>query len=116
MVGVARSKDSAEADAPVDINNSIKEKTMEENKTPEVDLDAVRSETAVSVRSEVAKEAKEILALATKHHKRDLADVSIAEGHSLEQFRGILLNQIADDKPLETPVERHLAVTGLKQD
>ena len=30
MVGVARSKDSAEADAPVDINNSIKEKTMEE--------------------------------------------------------------------------------------
>jgi HK97 family phage major capsid protein len=77
---------------------------MEENKTPEVDLEAVRSETAVSVRSEVAKEAKEILALATKHHKRDLADVSIAEGHSLEQFRGLLLNQIADDKPLETPV------------
>ena len=104
MVGVARSKDSAEVEAPVEINNSIKEKKMEENKTPEVDLEAVRSETAVSVRSEVAKEAKEILALATKHNKRDLADVSIAEGHSLEQFRGILLNEIADDKPLETPV------------
>jgi len=107
MVGVARSKDSAEVverETPVETNNSIKEKTMEENKTPEVDLETVRSETAVSVRSEVAKEAKEILALATKHNKRDLADVSIAEGHSLEQFRGILLNNIADDKPLETPV------------
>jgi len=106
-IGVARSKDSAEVverETPVEINNSIKEKTMEENKTPEVDLEAVRSETAVSVRSEVAKEAKEILALATKHNKRDLADVSIAEGHSLEQFRGILLNNISDEKPLETPV------------
>jgi len=107
MVGVARSKDSAEVverETPVEINKIKKEKTMEENKTPEVDLEAVRSETAVSVRSEVAKEAKEILALATKHNKRDLADVSIAEGHSLEQFRGILLNNISDEKPLETPV------------
>ena len=104
-IGVARSKDSAETQKiSVDNNFSKKGKEMDDIKAPEVDLEAVRSEARVSVRSEVAKEAKEILALATKHNKRDLADASIAEGHTLEQFRGILLENIADDQPLETPV------------
>lgn len=109
QIGVARSQESAEVKAPVE-NKPIMEKTMEENKTPEVDLEAVRSEAAIVARSEVAKEAKEILALATKHNKRDLADASIAEGHSLEQFRGILLDSI-ENVVLDTPP----AEVGLNQ-
>ena len=104
MVGVARSKDSAEVNTPVINNNNLKEIKMTEEIKSEVNLDEVRSEATVVARSAVAKEAKEILALATKHNKRDLADASIGEGHTLEQFRGILLNNISDDTPLETPV------------
>ena len=104
MVGVARSKDSAEVNTPVINNNHLKEIKMTEEIKSEVNLDEVRSEATVVARSAVAKEAKEILALATKHNKRDLADASIGEGHTLEQFRGILLNNISDDTPLETPV------------
>ena len=102
MVGVARSKDAAEQSV-VEDKLITKERKMEENVTPEVNLDDVRSEAAVSARSDFAKEAKEIIALATKHNKRDLADDSIAQGHSLEQFRGILLENISNDAPLETP-------------
>ena len=104
MIGVARSKDTAEVNAPVINNNITKDIKMTEEIKSEVNLDEVRSEATVVARSAVAKEAKEILALATKHHKRDLADASIGEGHTLEQFRGILLNNISDDTPLETPV------------
>ena len=43
------------------------------------------------------------MALATAHHKRDLADASIAEGHTVEQFRGILLDNISNNAVLETP-------------
>ena len=104
LVGVARSKDTAEVNTPVINNNHLKEIKMTEEIKSEVNLDEVRSEATVVARSAVAKEAKEILALATKHNKRDLADASIGEGHTLEQFRGILLNNISDDTPLETPV------------
>lgn len=104
LIGVARSKDTAEVNTPVINNNHLKEIKMTEEIKSEVNLDEVRSEATVVARSAVAKEAKEILALATKHNKRDLADASIGEGHTLEQFRGILLNNISDDTPLETPV------------
>ena len=41
--------------------------------------------------------------LAVRHNRRDLADKAIQDGNSVEEFRGILLDQIATDKPLETP-------------
>lgn len=48
------------------------------------------------------KEVSEIISLATRHNKRDLADKAIASGMSIDQFRGALLDQIGD-KPLEAP-------------
>ena len=48
------------------------------------------------------KEVSEIISLATRHNKRDLADKAIASGMSIDQFRGALLDQIGD-KPLESP-------------
>ena len=47
-----------------------------------------------------AKDNKEILALATRHNRRDLADEAIAVNMPLDQFRGQLLEQI-ESKPLE---------------
>ena len=49
--------------------------------------------------------SKEILDLAARHNKRDLADEAISEGLSVEEFRGVLLENISNDKPLETPSE-----------
>ena len=43
--------------------------------------------------------------LAVKHNKRDLADKAIQEGVSVEEFRGILLENISNNTPLETPSE-----------
>ena len=103
MVGVARSQDNAEVNAPVINNNLKKDIKMTEEIKSEVNLDEVRSEATVVARSAVAKEAKEIMALATAHHKRDLADASIAEGHTVEQFRGILLDNISNNAVLDTP-------------
>ena len=103
MVGVARSQETAEVNAPVINNNLKKEIKMTEEVKSEVNLDEIRSEATVVARSAVAKEAKEIMALATAHHKRDLADASIAEGHTVEQFRGILLDNISNNAVLETP-------------
>ena len=48
-----------------------------------------------------AKDNKEILALATRHNRRDLADEAIAVNLPLDQFRGQLLEQI-ESKPLES--------------
>lgn len=50
------------------------------------------------------KEISEILALGTRHNQRDLAERSIVEGKTLEQFRGELLATL-ESKPLEKPLE-----------
>jgi HK97 family phage major capsid protein len=59
----------------------------------------IGADAAVAKRN---REIAEILNLATKHNQRDLANDSIGKGLSIEQFRGVLLEKIAD-KPLETP-------------
>ena len=101
MVGVARSQESAETEVSVN-NNITKEIKMTEEVKSEVNLDEVRSEATIVARSAVAKEAKEIMALATAHNKRDLA--SLIEGHTVEQFRGILLDNLSSNAVLETPI------------
>jgi HK97 family phage major capsid protein/HK97 family phage prohead protease len=62
-------------------------------------VEVIGADAAVAKRN---KEIAEILNLATKHNQRDLANDSIGKGLSIEQFRGVLLEKIAD-KPLETP-------------
>ena len=92
-VGVGRSKEIAEK-ARIEI--------MSEEKK-EINLDDVRSESAEAAKKEFARNSKEILDLAVKHNKRDLAHQAISEGKSVEEFRGLLLDNISNDVPLETP-------------
>jgi HK97 family phage major capsid protein len=95
LVGFARSQ---EKKAQIEINpNSNKERKMEnvENKAPEVNLE--------DMKRDFAKEAKAIIDLGVQHNKRDMANEAIANGATLAQFRGQLLETIANDKPLDLP-------------
>ena len=83
-VGVGRSNESSsEPENPVPTVEVI---TMEQNQ------EAVRQETLASYQKEVG----EILDLAAKHNQRKLADEAIRKGYNLAQFRGLLLDKIAD--------------------
>lgn len=97
LVGFARSK---EKKAQIKINPNSKqdrkmENKVEETKTPEVNVE--------DMKRDFAKEAKAIIDLGVQHNKRDLANEAIAKGASLAQFRGTLLETIANDKPLDLP-------------
>ncbi len=93
QVGVGRSKDK---------QTTIKVKTMTEEVKNEINLDEVREQSVAEAKAEFVKNSKEIMDLAVRHNRRDLADKAIQDGNSVEEFRGILLENIATDKPLET--------------
>ncbi len=93
LVGVGRSKDKQNT-------NNIEVITME-NK--DINLDEVRSQTIDEAKAEFKRNSKEIIDLAARHNKRDLADKAIADGISVEEFRGVLLENISNNTPLETP-------------
>ena len=95
LVGVGRSKDKQNT-------NNIEVITME-NK--DINLDEVRSQTIDEAKAEFKRNSKEIIDLAARHNKRDLADKAIADGISVEEFRGVLLENISNNTPLETPSE-----------
>ena len=92
-VGVGRSEDK---------QSTLKVKTMTEEVKQEINLDEVREQSAAEAKAEFVKNSKEIMDLAAKHNRRDLADKAIQDGVSVEEFRGVLLDNIANDKPLET--------------
>ena len=92
-VGVGRSEDK---------QTTIKVKTMTEEVKNEINLDEVREQSVAEAKAEFVRNSKEIMDLAVRHNRRDLADKAIQDGNSVEEFRGILLDQIATDKPLET--------------
>ena len=93
QVGVGRSKDK---------QTTIKVKTMTEEVKNEINLDEVREQSVAEAKAEFVRNSKEIMDLAVRHNRRDLADKAIQDGNSVEEFRGILLENIATDKPLET--------------
>ena len=95
LVGVGRSKDKQTI-------NNIEVITME-NK--DINLDEVRTQTIDEAKAEFKRNSKEIIDLAVRHNKRDLADKAIADGISVEEFRGVLLENISNNTPLETPSE-----------
>jgi len=73
---------------------------MSENtETQGIDLEAAKAEAVRAAR----KNDSEILELAARHNKRDLGEQAIKRGVSLEDFRGDLLEDIANEKPLDTP-------------
>lgn len=97
LVGFARSK---EKKAQIEINPNSKQERKMENKVEETKTPEVNPE---EMKRDFAKEAKAIIDLGVQHNKRDLANEAIANGASLAQFRGTLLETIANDKPLDLP-------------
>lgn len=95
LVGVGRSKDKQKT-------QTIKVEIME-NEKQEINLDEVRSQSVAEARAEFKRDSKEIIDLAARHNKRDLANKAISEGASVEEFRGQLLNELANNTPLDTP-------------
>ncbi len=93
QVGVGRSKNKL---------SNIEVKTMTEEVKSEINLDEVREKSVAEAREQFQRNSKEIIDLAAKHNRRDLADKAIQEGISVEEFRGVLLDNISNDKPLET--------------
>ena len=95
LVGVGRSKDKQKT-------QTTKVEIME-NEKQEINLDEVRSQSVAEARAEFKRDSKEIIDLAARHNKRDLANKAISEGASVEEFRGQLLNELANNTPLDTP-------------
>ena len=103
---------SIPADTQVGIGRA--EKTLIENKKKEVmetkteivaETPSFDAEKIVGERlAERARTNKEILALAKRHNRRDLADQAIAGNVELDQFRGQLLSQI-ESKPLDVQAD-----------
>jgi HK97 family phage major capsid protein/HK97 family phage prohead protease len=102
LVGFGRSKDVQVK------SNKPEEITMEntENKTPEVNPNEIREQ--------LAKDNAAILDLAAKHNKRDLGHEAVSAGISLEQFRGQLLETLAN-KPLDLPSNVEMKETEQRQ-
>jgi len=71
------------------------------NMTEENQVDV--RQVSESAKAEAQASFTEILALGKHHNQRDLADKAIQRGLSVEQFKGELLETIANNKPLETP-------------
>ncbi len=95
-VGIGRSKNK---------QTHIEVKQVENENNQDVNLDEVRSQASDAAKAEFKRNSKEIIDLAVRHNKRDLADKAISEGSSVEEFRGILLDNISNNSPLETPSE-----------
>ena len=98
LVGVGRSISEP-------LNPTIR---TEEKQMSDIDLDAVRQEAAKAAQ----KSAKEIMTLARKHSRADLGEDAIGRGVSVDEFRGELLEVIAN-KPLETPA--HVVDAPIKE-
>ena len=79
------------------------EKEMED--INEINLDEVKSQAFVEAQADFKRNSKEIIDLAKRHNKADLGNQAIQDGLSVEEFRGMLLENISNDKPLETPSE-----------
>ena len=91
LVGVGRS-----AEVPkviVESNNPMEGHKM----TDQVDVAAIEAEA----RKAAQKSAAQIVELGARHNQADLARKAIAEGRSIEEFRGELLETIGSEKALE---------------
>ena len=105
-VGVGRSETNLNFKQEIKMEKEIKQ---------DINLDEVRSKTVEEAKAEFKRNSKEIIDLAVRHNKRDLADKAISEGISVEEFRGVLLENIANDKPLETPSDIGMTAKEVKR-
>lgn len=88
-VGVGRSNEASQQ--PIIITDN-QEKTMSE-----VDIQAVEAQA----RQAAQKNAAQIVELGARHNKSDMAQAAIADGVSIEEFRGQLLEEIGTTRALE---------------
>ena len=91
-VGVGRAHESSPATETESSVPTVEVNEMEQSN------DTVRQEALSAYQKEVG----EIIDLGVRHNRRDLADDAIRKGMGLTQFRGLLLDKIAD-KPLDAP-------------
>ena len=78
-----------------------KENKIQEQKVPAVDNAKLTEE----VRKQELDRVREISAIGSRHNLRSFADESIKSGVSVAQFKGLVLEKIGNEKPLETPVD-----------
>ena len=86
---IGRSQESTQPEQP-----HIEVISMSEENV--VDVAAVQSEA----RKAEQKNAAQIVELGSRHNKSDMAQRAISEGRSIEEFRGILLEEIGSEKAL----------------
>lgn len=70
---------------------------VEDSKMSEVDIAAVEAQA----RQSASKNAAQILELGQRHGQSELAHKAIAEGTSIEEFRGAVLEKIGSERALE---------------
>jgi HK97 family phage major capsid protein/HK97 family phage prohead protease len=89
-VGVGRSSETPQ-------NQPVVTFVKEDTKMSEVDIDAVRAESAQNAQ----RNASQILALGKRHNMLDAAESAIASGKGLDEFRGMVLDKIGSGRALE---------------
>lgn len=89
-VGVGRSSETPQ-------NQPVVTFVKEDTKMSDVDIDAVRAESAQNAQ----RNAAQIIALGKRHGLMDDAEAAIAAGKSIDEFRGIVLEKIGSSRSLE---------------
>lgn len=89
-VGVGRSSETPQ-------NQPVVTFAKEDTKMSEVDIDAVRAESAQNAQ----RNAAQIIALGKRHNMLDEAEAAIAAGKGLDEFRGVVLDKIGSSRALE---------------
>lgn len=98
---------SVPADTTVGIGRSlnqtttitVKENAMEKANTEKVAGEVVNKDQIQ--KAEITR-IREISAIGKKHNLQDMADASVRDGHSVAEFKGIVLDKIGNSKPLDT--------------
>ena len=90
-VGVGRSSEPT----PETVTVTVREETPMTN---EIDVAAIESEA----RKAAQKDAAQIVELGARHNQSDMAKRAIAEGRSVAEFRGELLDVIGSERALES--------------
>ena len=89
-VGVGRSGETS-------VNQPVITFVKEDTKMSEVDLNAVRAESAQNAQ----RNAAQILALGKRHNMLDEAEAAINAGKGLDEFRGVVLDKIGSSRALD---------------
>jgi len=97
-VGVGRSTTLTGSDEQAELRSepSVKTDFKGDSEMSEVDIAAVEAEA----RKSAQKNAAQIVELGARHNRSDLARQAIADGKTIEEFRGIILDEIGTGKAL----------------